>query len=56
MAKTLKMAVLDVLKPHEPGIVDITSKLVKFSGISGINTVVYDIDKDVEKCSNKSLK
>lgn len=49
MTKTLRLAILDILKPHEPGIVDISKKVANLSGISGLNTVVYDVDKDVER-------
>jgi hypothetical protein len=49
MAKTLRLAVLDVLKPHEPGILEISQKVANFPGIRGLNAVVYDVDKDVER-------
>jgi hypothetical protein len=49
MAKTLKLVVLDVLKPHEPGIIDVSKSVAKLAGISGLNAVVYDVDKDVER-------
>jgi hypothetical protein len=49
MVKTLRLVVLDILKPHEPGIIEISKKVVDLPGIEGLNTVVYDVDKDVEK-------
>lgn len=49
MAKTLRQMVIDVLKPHDPSILEVTRLLVKINGISGINTVLYDVDKDVER-------
>ena len=49
MAKTLRLVVLDILKPHEPGILEVSSEVVKLAGIDGLNTVVYDVDKDVER-------
>lgn len=48
MAKTLKQVVIDVLKPHEPSITEISSSVVKLTGVKGLNTSVYDVDKNVE--------
>lgn len=48
MAKTLRQAVLDILKPHEPSIVEISNAVVRIVGIKGLNMTVYDVDKNVE--------
>jgi len=44
----LRRVVLDVLKPHNPGILELSEKLCKVRGIDGVNIITYEIDKEVE--------
>lgn len=47
MGKT-RLLVLDVLKPHEPSIIKLSSILSDIEGIDGVDITVYEIDKKVE--------
>jgi hypothetical protein len=44
----IRRIVLDVLKPHEPTIEELASKLSDIAGTEGVDIVVYSIEKDVE--------
>ena len=44
----LRRLVLDVLKPHNPSILDLSSKLSKIKGIDGVNIITIEIDREVE--------
>lgn len=44
----LRRLVLDVLKPHEPDIIVVSSKIADLDGISAVNTNIMEIDKRVE--------
>jgi len=44
----LRRLVLDVLKPHNPSILDLSSKLSRIKGIDGVNIITIEIDKEVE--------
>lgn len=44
----IRRLVLDVLKPHNPGIVELSNELSELDGIDGINIVTYEIDQEVE--------
>jgi hypothetical protein len=44
----LRRLVLDVLKPHEPDIIVLSSKIADLDGISAVNTNIVEIDKRVE--------
>ncbi len=44
----LRRLVLDVLKPHNPSILDLSNKLSKLKGIDGVNIITIEIDKEVE--------
>ena len=44
----LRRLVLDVLKPHTPSILDLSTKLSKLKGIDGVNIITIEIDKEVE--------
>ena len=47
ISKTRRL-VLDVLKPHQPSIIDLSAKLSGLRGVSGANISVYEIDRKVE--------
>lgn len=44
----IKRLVLDVLKPHNPSIIDICDKLADLKGISGVNCTLDEVDQDTE--------
>jgi uncharacterized protein len=44
----IRLLVLDVLKPHQPSILIISSALSDLKGIDGTDITVYEIDSKVE--------
>jgi hypothetical protein len=44
----IRRVVLDVLKPHEPSIIDLARQLSNLEGIDGVNISIYEIDRKVE--------
>jgi len=44
----IRRLVLDVLKPHEPTIVELASHLSELSGVEAVNISIYEIDRKVE--------
>jgi hypothetical protein len=44
----IRRLVLDVLKPHEPSIIELARQLGKLEGIDGVNISIYEIDRKVE--------
>lgn len=42
------LMVLDVLKPHEPSILDMSKKLGTVAGISGVDITIMSVDRKVE--------
>jgi hypothetical protein len=44
----IRRIVLDVLKPHEPTIEELASRLSDVEGTDGVDIVVYGIEKTVE--------
>jgi len=44
----LRRLVLDVLKPHNPSVVELSQALSKLKGIEGVNIITYEIDQKVE--------
>ena len=44
----IKRLVLDVLKPHNPSIIDICDKLADLKGISGVNCTLDEVDQETE--------
>ncbi|MBN1544220.1 DUF211 domain-containing protein [Candidatus Woesearchaeota archaeon] len=45
---TIKLLVLDVLKPHKPNIVDFGKEMSKANGIDNIDISVYAVDEKTE--------
>jgi hypothetical protein len=45
---TIRRLVLDVLKPHEPTIVDLAGILSELDGVDNVNISIYEIDRQVE--------
>ena len=44
----IRRLVLDVLKPHEPTIIDLADQLSELSGVEAVNISIYEIDRRVE--------
>ena len=44
----IRRLVLDVLKPHKPGVVELSEALSELDGIQGVNIIIYEIDQQVE--------
>lgn len=44
----LRRVVLDLLKPHEPSIVEFARQLGGLPGVDGVNLNVYEVDTEVE--------
>ncbi|MEA3407980.1 MAG: DUF211 domain-containing protein [Chloroflexota bacterium] len=44
----LRRIVLDVLKPHNPSIVELARELATLSGVDGVNVNIYEVDRKVE--------
>jgi hypothetical protein len=44
----LRRLVLDVLKPMEPSIVELSQMLAEIEGVEGVNISIYEIDRRVE--------
>jgi len=40
--------VLDVLKPHQPSILELSKLLGELDGVSSVNTVLREVDADTE--------
>jgi len=47
MGKVLRL-VLDVLKPHNPSIIQMADELSELSGIEAVNISIYEMDTRVE--------
>lgn len=44
----IRRLVLDVLKPHNPGVVELSEVLSHLQGVEGVNIIIYEIDQKVE--------
>ena len=44
----IKRIVLDVLKPHNPSIVELSRRLAGLHGITGVNCTVDEVDQETE--------
>jgi len=44
----IKRLVLDVLKPHNPTIIELAERLGGLEGISGVNISLEEVDKDTD--------
>ncbi len=44
----IRRLVLDVLKPHNPGVVELSEALSHLEGVEGVNVIIYEIDQKVE--------
>ncbi|RZN60543.1 DUF211 domain-containing protein [Methanonatronarchaeum sp. AMET6-2] len=48
MSGVIKRIVLDVLKPHEPSLLELASSISSTSGIEGVNLSLYEVDQQTE--------
>jgi hypothetical protein len=46
--KMIRRLVLDVLKPHNPSVVELSEALSHLEGVEGVNVIIYEIDQQVE--------
>jgi len=44
----IRRLVLDVLKPHNPSVVELSEALSHLESIEGVNVIIYEIDQQVE--------
>ena len=44
----IRRLVLDVLKPHNPSVVELSEALSHLQGVEGVNVIIYEIDQQVE--------
>jgi len=44
----MRRIVLDVLKPHEPSIIEVSRRLAGLDGVDGVNINIYEVDRRVE--------
>lgn len=43
----IRRLVFDVLKPHEPPMLDLTQRVTEAEGVTGVNATLVEIDKNV---------
>jgi len=48
MGTTVKKLKLDVIKPHTPGIIDLTTMLLALPGVEGVRTKLFETEKSTE--------
>lgn len=44
----IRRIVLDVLKPHDPAMMELAQRVADSSGVSGVNAILVEIDEEVE--------
>jgi len=42
-SKMIRRLVLDVLKPHNPGVVELSEALSHLEGVEGVNIIIYEM-------------
>ena len=45
---TVKLMLLDVLKPHEPSILDLSKKIGTVAGVAAVDITIVSVDRKVE--------
>lgn len=45
---TIRRLVLDVLKPHQPSILELAQALGSLGGVLGVNLSLYEVDQETE--------
>jgi hypothetical protein len=44
----IKRLILDVLKPHNPSIIEVSRQLSDLGGVSGVNCMLEEVDKETD--------
>jgi hypothetical protein len=44
----IRRLVLDILKPHQPSIIEISQKLSELEGVEGVNSSLIEVDEEVK--------
>lgn len=44
----IRRLVLDILKPHQPSIVELSQKIAEIDGVEGVNSSLVEVDEDVK--------
>lgn len=44
----IKRLVLDVLKPHHPNVIELSSRLAAPKGVTGVNCTLEEVDRETE--------
>lgn len=44
----IRRLILDVLKPHNPSVVELSEALSHLKGVEAVNVIIYEIDQQVE--------
>ena len=44
----IRRLILDVLKPHNPSVVELSEALSRLDGVEGVNVIIYEMDQQVE--------
>jgi hypothetical protein len=45
---TIRRLVLDILKPHDPSIIEMADRLSELDGVTAVNISIYEMDRKVE--------
>jgi hypothetical protein len=45
---SIRRLVLDILKPHEPPVIELTKRLADIDGIDGVNSSLIEVDEEVK--------
>ncbi len=48
MPAKIRRIVLDVLKPHDPSIIEVSQRLASMPGVDGVNITIYEVYRKVE--------
>lgn len=44
----IRRLVIDVLKPHQPSLVELSTELAEMQGVEGVNSSLLEVDEDVK--------
>ena len=44
----IRRLVLDILKPHQPTIVEISQEIAEIEGVEGVNSSLMEVDEEVK--------
>lgn len=48
MASPIRRIVLDVLKPHDPSMVEFATEVSETDGVEGVNAILLEVDEKVD--------